>query len=58
MLPVFLNGLSRDGDSGSGSSLERELVEVTLELNVGEDSIVLCGMSPRQLILSLMYREG
>ncbi|KAF8104221.1 hypothetical protein N665_0176s0032 [Sinapis alba] len=44
MLPVFLNGLSREGDSGSGSSWERELVEVTLELN-GDDSIVLCGMS-------------
>ncbi|KAL0694879.1 hypothetical protein Bca4012_062059 [Brassica carinata] len=45
MLPVFLNGLSRDGDSGSGSSWERELVEVTLELNGDDDSIVLCGMS-------------
>ncbi|CAF1926821.1 unnamed protein product [Brassica napus] len=44
MLPVFLNGLTRDGDSGSGSSWERELVEVTLELN-GDDSIVVCGMS-------------
>ncbi|CAH8381233.1 unnamed protein product [Eruca vesicaria subsp. sativa] len=44
MLPVFLNGLRRDGDSGSGSSWERELVEVTLELN-GDDSIVVCEMS-------------
>ncbi|CAN8292468.1 unnamed protein product [Cochlearia groenlandica] len=45
MLPVFLNDLSRDGDSGSGSSWERELVEVTLELD-GDDSIVVCEMSP------------
>lgn len=44
MLPVFLNDLTRNGDSGSGSSWERELVEVTLELN-GDDSIVVCGMS-------------
>uniref|UniRef100_A0A1J3IPJ5 Respiratory burst oxidase-like protein E n=1 Tax=Noccaea caerulescens TaxID=107243 RepID=A0A1J3IPJ5_NOCCA len=44
MLPVFLNDLTRNGDSGSGSSWERELVELTLELN-GDDSIVVCGMS-------------
>jgi respiratory burst oxidase len=46
MLPVFLNDLSRNsGESGSGSSWERELVEVTLELDVGDDSILVCGMS-------------
>lgn len=46
MLPVFLNDLSRNnGDSGSGSSWERELVEVTLELDVADDSIIVCGMS-------------
>lgn len=44
MLPVFLNDLTRNGDSGSGSSWERELVEVTLELD-GDDSILVCGMS-------------
>ncbi|KAG2321243.1 hypothetical protein Bca4012_055817 [Brassica carinata] len=41
MLPIFLSSLSRNG---SGSSWERELVEVTLELD-GDDSIVVCGMS-------------
>ncbi|ESQ34879.1 hypothetical protein EUTSA_v10006725mg [Eutrema salsugineum] len=44
MLPVFLNDLSRNEDSGSGSSWDRELVEVTLELD-GDDSIVVCEMS-------------
>ncbi|KAJ0237534.1 Respiratory burst oxidase protein E [Hirschfeldia incana] len=41
MLPIFLSSLSRNG---SGSSWERELVEVTLEID-GDDSIVVCGMS-------------
>ncbi|CAN6979987.1 unnamed protein product [Brassica rapa subsp. trilocularis] len=41
MLPAFLSSLSCNG---SGSSWERELVEVTLELD-GDDSIVVSGMS-------------
>lgn len=45
MLPVFLNGLSRNSGESGSSSWERELVEVTLELDVGDDSILVCGMS-------------
>lgn len=55
MLPVFLNDLSRNGDSGSGSSWERELVEVTLELD-GDDSIVVCEMSEAAEVASVDSR--
>ncbi|KAL1207821.1 Respiratory burst oxidase-like protein E [Cardamine amara subsp. amara] len=56
MLPVFLNDLSRNRDSGSGSSWEKELVEVTLELDVGDDSIVVCGMSETAEVASVDSR--
>lgn len=58
MLPVFLNGLSRNGDSGSGSSWERELVEVTLELDGDSNSIVVCGMSEAATSADSRPRSG